>query len=121
MKTLEMIENILKNNKLMYQTEINGVLNIAYCNENGGISVNKGKGKGESKNLIMSGEMLKIDWEPHNKRYTFMEAINSGKRIKPESWANFRPIPEALYDLLDYQDTKVIELMNGYWNIEEYK
>lgn len=117
MKTLEMIENILNNDKLMYQAEINGVINIAYCNENGGISVNKGNGRG--KNIIMSGEMLKVEWEPHNKRYSFMEAINSGKKIKPESWTKFRPIPEALYDLLDYQDTKVIELMNGYWNIEE--
>jgi len=114
-----MVDSILKNNELKYESEINGKLNVAFCNENGGISVDKGsKNSSERKNLILSGEMLKAEWVLHSQRFSFVEAVNSNSRIKSESWEDYKTISESLYDLLDYKTNKVIELINGYWNIE---
>lgn len=111
-KTLEVIESILKNPKLKYKTIIDGKEVIAAYNQNGGISVGRAA-------LNMSKKSLNTLWELVQERYTFIEAINSNGRIKPDGWATFKPIQEILYDLMDYTPAKVIDLINGYWNIEK--
>lgn len=119
MNTLEMVNSILGNNELKYESKINGKLNIAYYNINGGISVDKeNKNSSDRKNLILSGDMLNAEWKLHSQRFSFIEAINSNCKIKSELWEDYKTISESLYDLLDYKTDKVIELINGYWNVE---
>lgn len=67
----------------------------------------------------MSNKIINAEWKLLNKRYTFMEAINSNKKIKHEDWENYTAIQEALYNLLDFKIEEVIEMINGPWNIEE--
>ena len=110
-KTVEVISELMKNKNLRFRTVINDKEFIACVNQNNGISIGKN-------NLNMSGEILNAVWEVVNKRYSFMEAINSGKRIKHESWKAYRTIEEALYDLIDDTVTTVIGSINGAWNIE---
>lgn len=110
--TLEMIKKILEKPSLRFKTKLKGEEITAFYNQNGGISIGKS-------NLNMSGEIMGAKWEKANARYTFMEAINSKKKIKQEAWEQFVTISEALYDLLDYPADIVVELINGNWNIEE--
>jgi len=107
---LEMISVILGNPQLKFKTTIDNNEIIAFYNQNGGISIG-------NDNLRMSKKIIHAEWEPLNERHTFMEAVNSNKKIKHEEWDTFKPVQEALYDLLDYQKDKAIQLINGYWNI----
>lgn len=111
MKTTKMIERLMENHNEKFKTIIDGEEIIAFYNANDGISIGR-------KNLHLSGKLLNAEWEVLNERYSFMEAINSCKNIKHEESKTFKPIQEALYDLLDLKSKDVIEKINGYWNIE---
>lgn len=108
---LEVIKTILESPQLKFKAVIDGNEVIEFYNQNGGISIG-------NDNLRMSKKIIHSEWELLHKRYTFMEAVNSNQKIKHEGWDTFKPIQEALYDLLDYKKDNVVQLINGYWNIE---
>lgn len=54
-----------------------------------------------------------------NRQVDFMTAVNSGKRIKPDTWANYGTLQDVLDSLSYIEQDKLVELLNGYWNIEE--
>lgn len=110
--TLEVVKNIMDNHNLRYTTVIEGKVKTAYYNKNGGISLD------DNTTMVMGGKMLTTMWELILPEYTFMEAINSNKKIKHRSWEKFKPVHEALFDLLDFQRDVVIDLINGKWNIQ---
>ena len=110
--TLTMAKLITENPSLKFETELDGKKVEAYFNKNGGISIG-------TATLNFSGDAMKAKWQLVNKNYTFMEAINSGKKIKYSGWKDYSAIVEALYSLLDYPIQEVISFINGHWNIEE--
>ena len=112
LNTAEMVKLLSSNPNLKFKTTKGGKEVVATYNQNGGISVGRST-------LSMSGEIFKAQWQLILNRHTFIKAVNSGKKIKHESWAKFKPVSESLYDLLDYPTEKVIEFINGNWNIEE--
>lgn len=111
--TLEVVKNIMGNHNLKYTTTIDGKVKTAFYNKNGGISID------DNSTMVMGGKMLSAVWEEVQTNYTFIQAVNSGYPIKHESWGDFRTIQNALYDLLDYPVSKVIEMINGHWNIDD--
>lgn len=110
--TLEVVQKIMENKNLRFVTEIDGKVKTAFYNQNGGISADK------NTTLVLGGKMLTALWEEEQPSFSFMEAVNSNKRIKHKSWGKFKTIQEALYDLLDYSINEVIQLINGEWNVE---
>lgn len=110
--TLEVINNIMGNHSLKYTTTVDGKVKTAFYNKNGGISDNK------NSTLVIGGKMLTALWEEVQTNYSFIEAVNSGKKIKSANWETFKSTQEALYDMLDYPISEVVEMINGHWNIE---
>lgn len=60
---------------------------------------------------------LNEEWELIRESVTFMEAVNSGKRIRHEEWNNFHTLVEALEVL--WVSAMIAERINGKWHIEE--
>jgi hypothetical protein len=58
------------------------------------------------------------DWYLVRKPVTFMKAINSGKRIRAENWANFHTWNEALDILRACANGQALGRINGKWLIE---
>lgn len=109
--TLEMVKMMVSDSQLKFKTMVDEKEILVFTNQKGGISTGKD-------NLRMTEKVMNAEWELVLDRYSFMDAINSKKRIKHESWSHFRSINEALYDLLDSKESNVILMINGNWNIE---
>lgn len=112
--TLTMIKKMAMNPKLKFKTELNGKDIEVYVNQNGGIST-----RNERNTVTLSGDIMLAKWQMVEEKYTFMEAINSGKKIKHESWKEYLPIEEALYEMLELPISNIVPFINGGWNIQE--
>jgi hypothetical protein len=110
--TISMIKELAKNPKLRFTGVLRGDTVEVFVNQN------KGIGLSDRSTFVLSGDALQAKWEQVQDKYSFMEAINSGKRIKHESWQEFKLIEEALYNILDYPITKTLNIINGNWHIE---
>lgn len=111
--TLTMIASLAKNPKLKFETVLNGKSIEVYVNQNGGIST-----RNERNTITLSGDIMLAKWQLIEEKYTFMEAINSYKNIKYESWKDYFSVEEALYELLESPISNVLGLINGNWNIQ---
>jgi len=58
------------------------------------------------------------EWEEVLESVTFIEAINSGKRIRPVTWANYSTVPGTIKYLSSLCVGNAIDLMNDKWYIE---
>ncbi len=112
--TISMIKEMAKNPKAKFQTELDGKILEVYVNQNGGIST-----KNERNTVTLSGDIMLAKWERVQEKYTFMEAINSGKEIKPAGHEYFKDFAGTLLTLREYPSRRAIELINGDWNIGE--
>jgi len=112
--TLSMIAALGRNPKLRFETTLNGKTLEVYVNQNGGIST-----RNERNTVTLSGDIMLAKWEQVQEKYTFMQAINSGKKIKPASTDEFKCFDEVLYDLTDRTGKMALEIINGDWHIEE--
>lgn len=112
--TLSMIAALGRNPKLRFETTLNGKTLEVYVNQNGGIST-----RNERNTVTLSGDIMLAKWERVEEKYTFMQAINSNKKIKHESWKDYFSFEEALYELLEAPISNARHLINSGWNIEE--
>lgn len=113
--TIEVVKKIMEDKSLRFVTEIDGKQKTAFYNQNGGIS-SDGKST-----LVLGGKMLNAVWEEEQKPVSFLKAINSNKRIKHKDFKEFKPVQEAIFELLDYSQNDIVRLLNGEWNIERSK
>jgi len=58
-------------------------------------------------------------WELVQKPVSFMEAVNSGKRFKPDTWSHYYFLTEVLEALYGYHDDDAKTILNGKWLVEE--
>ena len=108
--TLEVINEIMKNNEMKFVTIKDGKPITAFYNQKGGISIGNA-------NLNLSKVVMDLVWEMTYETVDFLKAVNSDKKIKHESWIVFKSVQEALYDLLDNKIDEAINLINGKWHI----
>ncbi len=62
---------------------------------------------------------LTTNWELVQEPVTFMEAINSGKRIKPVNWKTYQTLRVILDNLKCREYSDQVETINGKWFIED--
>jgi len=72
------------------------------------------KGNEAPSSYFMPGHYFTIKQKP----VTFIEAVNSGKAIKPVTWANYYLIDKICEKLAGNLCSDVRVLINGLWNIK---
>jgi len=68
---------------------------------------------------FMSGISLNGVWELAQEPVTFMEAMNSKKRIRYKDLQNYYSSESILRDFAGYTAERVLEKINGEWFIED--
>lgn len=68
-------------------------------------------------NDIFSDQLWILVQEP----ITFIEAVNSGKKIKYEKWQNFYNLHETLLELIQFNFEDQKEILTGKWYVEAEK
>lgn len=62
---------------------------------------------------------LTDEWQLVQQPVTFMEAVNSGKKIRYEEWDTFYGI-KSVFETMSYKELSVVrEMLNGTWYIED--
>lgn len=69
-----------------------------------------------NKTLVFSG---KAKWRLIQRPVAFMDAMNSGKRIKHVSWSSYYTTAEAMNILSSKEPNVQLMMMNSGWNVEE--
>jgi len=72
----------------------------------------------ETNILPLNNITLSYKWEPVRETVTFMEAVNSGKRIKYEDWSSFYDLYDALGIVKEKERCISVNTFNGKWYIE---
>lgn len=76
--------------------------------------------KNTDQTISLFEEVLKAKWEMVKKPVTFIEAINSGKKIKHISWVyEYKTIKEVLDILSVLKEETTLNRINGEWLVED--
>ena len=73
------------------------------------------KGNEAPSSYFIPGHNFTIKQKP----FTFMEAVNSGKLIKPVNWVGYYPIDTLCKKLASNSPNKIKSLITQLWNIQE--
>lgn len=115
----EVIKMLRENRKLKFK-----IANVSGCNQTltcigeGGILKLECRGCKACDSCNMCDLTLEDKWQLVQEPVSFMEAVNSGKEIKPENFHGFYmtvyQLMEAFYKL---DENRVLEYINGKWYI----
>ena len=75
---------------------------------------NRANGMEMPSSYLKPGHYFTIKQKP----VTFIEAVNSGKAIKPVTWANYYLLDCICEKLSDSANSNIRILLNGLWNIK---
>lgn len=123
--TLEALKALMENTKLVFEDIHNGKgTRIGHPQGFDDIAWLYLEGTWKA-DIIISRDFLNRKWTIAEQPVSFMEAINSGKRIKAESWngrIGYEPI-EVVFSILSsdsYTDLQTMfNAINGNWYIKE--
>ena len=115
--TLEALKKLSENPELVFCIVRDGKRSrIGYPKDCSGISWISEDGTYES-DIELNEIFLNQKWTIAKQPVSFMEAINSGKRIKAEGQEDYQPVSKALWILSNSFIS--VKLINGKWYIKE--
>ena len=119
MKIGQAIDSIFEDKSKSYEGTINGFKYVLQFDEINIKIITKGP-FGAVMESGLSDMFSKIDWGLIQKPVAFMEAVESGKRIRPETWREDTEmeLDDLLYELYSYSSNDIRKLLLGKWYIE---
>jgi hypothetical protein len=119
MKTWEMIKELIENPDKKFKTLTNDDSESYVTTENS-IAIWRGADNYGQPLCVAVGKADCYEWEEVKEPVSFMEALNNGNRIRPESWRSehYLDIDDLLYEISDMDEEEIRQLLNGEWYTE---